>query len=105
MMSLTLQGTLLELSHDSSVKDEFRANDLEDFCVNVRWTYQQLTTKALKTLIQFSTTYLISPWVLLLPLYLRIRHLLRNRLEVKRDICCALYSIAPHTEAVMNKEL
>ncbi|XP_045121984.1 protein ZBED8-like [Portunus trituberculatus] len=53
-----IQNEFLELKYDSSAKDEFRAQDHEEFWVNMRGAYPQLSNNALKPLILFSTTYL-----------------------------------------------
>ena len=53
-----MQNEFLELKHDSSAKDEFHAQDLEEFLINMRGAYPQLSNNALTILILFSTTYL-----------------------------------------------
>ncbi|XP_066941076.1 protein FAM200A-like [Macrobrachium rosenbergii] len=75
-----MQNEFLELKHDSSAKDEFRAQDLQEFWVNMGGAYPQLSTNALKILILFSTTYLCESGFSTL---LTIKPKARNRLEVE----------------------
>lgn len=71
------QDELLELTYDSSAKDGFRVQNLEDFWVHVRGAYSRLSTSALKILIQFSPTYLCKPGFMTL---VTIKPKQRNRL-------------------------
>ena len=96
-----MQNEFLELKHDSSAKDEFRAQDLEEFWVNMRGAYPQLSTNALKILILFSTTYLCESGFSTL---LTIKPKARNRLEVESDIRCSLAKTNPDIDTLVHKK-
>ena len=96
-----MQDEFLELTRDSSAKDKFRAQGLEDFWVHVRETYPQLSTNTLNILIQFSTTYLCESGF---STSFTIKPKQQNRLEVECDIRCALSTTAPHIMALCSNK-
>ncbi|XP_045130239.1 protein FAM200A-like [Portunus trituberculatus] len=96
-----MQNEFLGLKHDSSAKDEFRAQNLEEFCVNMRGAYPQLSNNALKILTLFSTTYLSESGFSTL---LTIKPKARNRLDVECDILCAFAKTNPDIDTLVHKK-
>lgn len=52
------EDSLVEISIDSSLKIQFNQKSLENFWLHVRKDYPEFSSKALKVLIPFPTTYL-----------------------------------------------
>ncbi|XP_068227424.1 protein FAM200A-like [Palaemon carinicauda] len=93
-----MQNEFLNLKHDSSAKNEYRAQDLEEFW---RRAYPKQSTNALKILILFSTTYLCDSGFSIL---LTIKPTARNRLEVACDIRCMLAKAKPDVDTLVHKK-
>ena len=93
-----MQDEFLELTHDSSAKDKFHAQDLEDFWVHVRKAYPQLCINTLKILIPFSTTYLCESG------FSTIKPKQLKRLEVECDMRCAFFTTAPDIKALISNK-
>lgn len=69
---------LIEISTDGALKTVFKNKSLSNFCGNLLETFPELSTKALKVLMPFQTTYLCEKTFSSV-LYLKNKY--RNRLE------------------------
>jgi len=89
-----LEGdSLVEMSTDTSLKMQFNQKSLDNFLLHVRKDYPQLSSKALKVLIPFPTTYLCEKAFSAL---VYIKNKFRNRLEnVESELRLKLSSIEP----------
>ena len=70
-----IQVEFLQLVHDSFAKDEFKIISLSDFWAKMHLVYPNVSKRALKIIIPFSSTYPISP-------ILRLVNKCKNRIKL-----------------------
>jgi len=95
------EDSLVEMSTDTSLKMQFNQKSLEHFWLHVRKDYPQLSSKALKVLIPFPTTYLCEKAFSAL---VYIKNKFRNRLEnVESELRLKLSSIEPDVQKLVTE--
>jgi hypothetical protein len=91
----------VKISKDTSLKIKFNQKSLENFWLHVRKDYPELSSKALKVLIPFPTTYLCEKAFSAL---VYIKNKFRNRIEnVKSELRLKLSSIEPNVQKLVTE--
>ena len=98
-----IQEEFLQLVHDSFAKDDFQILSLSDFWAKMHLVYPNVSQRALKIIIPFSSTYLCESGFSRL---LAIKTKARNKLEVEDDMRCSLSFSAPNiTDLAASKQV
>ncbi|XP_025414328.1 zinc finger BED domain-containing protein 5-like [Sipha flava] len=93
------EDNLIEISTNGSLKLQFNQKSLENFWLHVQKDYPVLSSKALKVLIPFPTTYLCEKAFSAL-----VKNKFRNRLEnVESELRLKLSNIEPNIEKLMSE--
>ncbi|XP_026819147.1 zinc finger BED domain-containing protein 5-like [Rhopalosiphum maidis] len=95
------EDSLVEMSTDTNLKMQFNQKSLEHFWLHVRKDYPQLSSKALKVLIPFPTTYLCEKAFSAL---VYTKNKFRNRIEnVESELRLKLSSIEPDVQKLVTE--
>ncbi|XP_025416803.1 zinc finger BED domain-containing protein 5-like [Sipha flava] len=95
------EDNLIEISTNGSLKLQFNQKSLENFWLHVQKDYPVLSSKALKVLIPFPTTYLCEKAFSAL---VYVKNKFRNRLEnVESELRLKLSNIEPNIEKLMSE--
>ncbi|KRZ41426.1 SCAN domain-containing protein 3 [Trichinella pseudospiralis] len=96
-----LQEEAIELKFNSLAKDSFESMQLENFWVRLQTEYPKRSSRSLRILVPFSSTYLCKTGFSAL-MTLNTQH--RNRLNVESDLRCTLSPTPPRIDnLVANK--
>ncbi|KAL4136257.1 hypothetical protein QTP88_007808 [Uroleucon formosanum] len=100
-LTLLEEDSLVKMSTDTSLKMQFNQKSFEHFWLHVRKDYPQLSSKALKVLIPFPTTYLCEKAFSAL---VYIENKFRNRLEnIESELRLKLSSIEPDVQKLVTE--
>lgn len=83
---------LIEISTDSSLRSQFKREDLTEFWANIRQEYESVSNKALKHLIPFTSSVLVER---AFSSYAFIKNKQRNKLDAAPDLRVYLSSFDP----------
>lgn len=102
-LSMGEQESLIELLCDDSLKAKFQSSiSRSHFWLSIKSEYPELSEKAMKILIQFSTTYLCEKTFSSVT---SIKTRYRSRLEIKSALYLAVTSLEPNIrEIISNKQ-
>ncbi|XP_052821865.1 protein ZBED8 [Octopus bimaculoides] len=96
-----VQEEFLELKFNSSTKEDFKELDLETLWINYLPVYPLISHQALRILATFGSTYLCEAAFSTL---IAVKTKYRNRLNVERDLHCALPGIQPRIQDLVAKK-
>ncbi|KAL1277291.1 hypothetical protein QQF64_023964 [Cirrhinus molitorella] len=96
------ENQLVELSCDKTLKKKFSEVSLSQFwCREVLSEYPSLATRAIKSILPFSTTYLCESGFSSL---VQLKSKQRNRLDIEHDLRVALSTITPDFETLIRSK-
>ncbi|XP_072113696.1 E3 ubiquitin-protein ligase RNF4 isoform X1 [Mobula birostris] len=97
-MSAREEDQLLELANDDGLKSMFDITSLPAFWIKVKAEYPEIATKALKTLLPFSTSYLCEAGFSAVN---ATKTKLRNRLDIRNPFRISLSPITPRWDRLV----
>ncbi|XP_067932634.1 SCAN domain-containing protein 3-like [Watersipora subatra] len=100
-ISEQLQEEFLELTNNSALKDDFKELSIEHFCVQAQKLYPNISLAAFKMLISFASIYLCES---AFSAMLTIKSKSKNRLEVKADLRCALFTTTLNIKILVSSK-
>ncbi|XP_066969189.1 protein FAM200C-like [Macrobrachium rosenbergii] len=95
------QDEYLEMKFDSGVECLQKDISVQEFWAQISASYRRIDKRALKTLLPSSSTYLCESGFSVL---LQIKTKPRNHLEVEDDMRCALSTVLPRFDEVVDKK-
>ena len=95
------QDELIDLQNDSTAKDLFDDNTVEEFWIHMIGSYPNVPKVALRSVLPFVSTYLCESGFSTM---LHIKTAQRNRLELEDDMRCALSETFPRMDKLLKNK-